>query len=372
MTLFARFALLLVLILVPSRLLAQTETATPAPLPIAFDETLLGTVPGRLEEVTYHFDVPQDQDVLMVMDSDQTVYLHYCIEVTNGGGTQRECPGFGGGGSVTDLPISMQLFIAHDSSAQTRQAVDVSVFRPLDGAADYQLTIYPMTPQPLTLGEDRAQQADAAHPYQVYTLQADPEQPFTVEIEDTTADGGFLWVAYQPYRAFFYTQTNDPTVAPQQSDSASSDAEHGVKGLSLEFVGGTNFRVIVEADDDYTLHSTDIGYQTLHADTTASVSLSYRDPLRVLRLNNAVANPVDIQVTLTDGTSVLGDIYTAELPYGRSIVLGDTPEPNHTFPLSETFALTPSATPILVVLQIPSVFSRDSLDVEVFWEPVAA
>jgi hypothetical protein len=158
---------------------------------------------------------------------------------------------------------------------------------------------------------------------------------------------------------------------PSFLDSASSDAERGIKLLSLHYLGGDEFRVIVASNDEYTLHSRQLAYQPLDAGMPVTVTLSYREPIRVLRLSNDAAGALSVSVTVADGTGALVRAYTSNDPYGPGIALGETHTPDAAFPLSAVLDLAPSTRPVVLVLQVPFEFTRSSVIMQVLWRRAA-
>jgi hypothetical protein len=384
LTRFTRILPLLLLLILPMPLQAQEITSTPQVIPLTLGEARAGRLYRQGDETAYRFDMPQNQDVMVVLDADAVILPHYCIHTAEGN-VRQDCPSYGGSGS--DQPVLRQLYIAGDADPDTHQRVDLTLTRPLGGEANYRLDVYPLARQPLTLGTDIAWQPSAEQPdrmqygagvqygadhFQVYALQADPTLPFTVEIEDVAEDGSFLWAAHEPYQVDFSSGSSERLFTSRTLDGASNDTVRGVQALSLEYLGGNDFRVVVRADDAYTLHSTQLAYQPLDAGMPVSVTLSHREPIRVLRLSNATGDAVSVSVTVADGSGALVRAYTTNDPYGQGVVLGETRNPDAVFPLDTTLEIAPSSRPIILVLQVPFVFTHDTVLMQVLWRRGAA
>jgi hypothetical protein len=363
-----RACLFLLLALVPSRLL--TQTATPTPPPLTFGEVVRETL-SEGEEITYRFEMPQDRDVVISVKADKVVLPHYCIERTDGGGTRRECPRFGGSGS--DQPVSRSLYFAADDSPNTPQVVDVSIVRPLEGEARLTMRAYPVMPRPITLTKALFDQTgDPDLPYQVYTIQVDPALPFTVSISDTEPDGHYLWVANQPYRQGFITPTTEPRLTPASLDGASIEGGETLQAMSLIYLGGEDFRVLVEATAAYSVYSQQAAYHPFTTEGPISSGLGFRDPIAVFRLTNEPGIRTRIHLDMVQGAGAVAQVYTTEEPLGQGLALGETHNPDAQFPLSNILEVPPSSGPIILVLQLPNGYSRDWLRVLISWEPKTA
>ncbi len=194
----SRIAVLIFLCVIvpPLPLLAQTETVTPPPFDLSRD--ISGTIDAGAR-LPYHFEVPQDQDVVITLSADKVVSLDYCVQVITGANTVKDCPVGGGGGS--DSPVTQSFFFPTDDDPATVRTVDMTLIRPssLTGSAHFQVHADFVTPQTQTLGSplDAAPTADA--PFQSYTIEADPTQPFSVTAASSN-DDSFLWAAFEPYK----------------------------------------------------------------------------------------------------------------------------------------------------------------------------
>lgn len=355
-------SLLLLLLTLPPQLLAQEMTSTPQIIPLNVGDPVTGRLERQGDEITYRFYVPQGYDLMAVVEADAAVLPHYCIETYGDGDVRRECPGWGGSGE--DGPVTRELYIPGDTNPNTEHKIDFIINRPLSGEANFTLKVNALAHQTLTLGRDKAQEPNATQPYQVYTLRADPSVPFSVQVADTAEDGNFLWAAHEPFQIDFSAQES-PLLVPRFLDGAANEAAHGVQSLSLHYLGGQEFRVLVKADADYSLHSTPLAYQALDAGMPLTVTLSYRDPVRVLRLSNDAAGALSVNVSVADGVGALVRAYTSNDPYGQGIALGKTDTTE--FTLSATLDLAPSSTPVVLVLQVPFEFTRDSVIMQVLW-----
>jgi hypothetical protein len=353
-------------------LLAVQVQAAPlsaqANTPLRFGETVRGELTDDSPRITYTFDMPPGQDVVVALKADLTVLDSYCVRLTTADDSRQECQQSGGGGG--DAPTSDAYVIPAADDPDAQQTIDLSLVRPLSGAARYSLVAYLMDAQPAPLGDILAYQIAAEHPYRVYTLTADPAQVVTVEIEDSDDRGNFLWAAFQPYLPNATKSTNERLLIPQRVDGASrGDSVVGIQGLALYYLGGSSFRVLVMSTGAFSLHAASFPIPTLDAGDAASLTVSYREPLRVLRPNNPDPTArVSIDANVVAGTGALVMAYSQDYPYGEGLALGAGGRAGVPFPLFGTIDAGRSGDNLLVVVQIPFEFTRSQATVSIRWK----
>ncbi len=355
---FPRWTLaVLAFLLVQTAPLAAQDAA---PTPLDVNTAVTGLLREGGASMTYTFVVPTDQDVVVALSSDKTVLEGYCLRESS------VCsPGGGGGG---DSPTALSTLIPANGTEQT---VDLTVTRPLDGDASFRLAAYALAAQALPFGDIVPVQPLAGHPYRVYALQSDPALPFTVEAEDAADSGAFLWAAYQPYTPNAVKLSDKRLPMPEYVDGAlRGNSGAGVRNAALYYLGGNQFRLLVASNTRYTLHAAALQLQPLEAGQKLPVTVSYREPLRVLRLNTAADSSARITARVTAGTGALLMTYTRDLPYGDGLALGADGRAGVPFPLSGTINNASGGDGgLLVVVQIPFEFSRGQVTVEISWRP---
>jgi hypothetical protein len=355
--------------------LAQGATPTPTPVPamlLPLNETVRGQLRGVGDNVTYRFDVPFDQDIVIALDANKFILMGYCVHVTGPSSNDDGCQKNGGGGG--DGPVAYWFDIPATNRPDTRQTIELTLTRPLDGTARYQLKAYPLTPQPLTLGQSIEVRSAASQGYHVYTLDADPTQPFTIQIEDAAVDGDFLWVAHQPYLADPATLAEDRQLFPQRLDGAERASNpKGIQWLELYYLGGNVFRVVVYSGGSYSLYATPLLVQSLPENSTLMVTISYRTPLQVVRLDTRRGDVANIRFRVIAGTGALVGIYTQGNLVGNSLALGTKSVTGSLFPLDGTIQrAVDTDSDLYVVVQVPYEFTRSQVRVQMEWQRLAA
>ena len=365
----------IVLLLVPFTVYAQTVTVTPipplptlAPQSLPFDILVTGMLSDRGAESVYRFELPPGQDVVVTYSADHVIVGRYCVQLTREDNTVEDCYAQGRGGS-SDPAVNGHFFFAGEADPAVTRTVELIFSRPLAGAASYQLFAYPLTPRPLVLGNAVSAPAPPTiQPFHSYTIEADhPTLPFTIAIEDTLADGSFLWAAYEPYKSGIITLTEAINPLALRLDGANMFDGGVLKSLDLYYLGGSTFRVLINALDRYALFSSPVDLTPLDAGDTASVTLSNRTPLKVLRLSSDAAGEILLRLNVADGAGGGVSIYTYEQYFPQTYRLFDEPESRR----SVTFDLPDSPAGRFVVIQIPAVHTRDPVTIEVEWEPKA-
>ena len=313
--------------------------------------------------------------MVVSLTADKLILDEYCLDATMPsppGGGFGGCPDDSGGGDG-DPSVAKTFLIPWFDSPGSQQTITLTLRRPFDSTAHYQLAVYPVTPQAWTLGEAFDSPASAA-PYQVYTLEADPTLPFFVEIEDDAANGNFLWVAYQPYKPDDLWLRFPPRRISYRSGWTGRHCQarrSGIRLMNLYYLGGQTFRVLVSAADSYGLYGTPVELEPLDANEVLPVSVSYREPLRVLSLTTDQVSSANISFRLAEGAGALVVAYTDANPSGEGRSLGIGASGHDHFPLSATIdrATSSSGDGLLVAVQIPFDYSRDQVTVDIQWQP---
>ncbi|MCC6802179.1 MAG: hypothetical protein IT319_04770, partial [Anaerolineae bacterium] len=247
-------------------------------LPLTAGETVNSRLEGSSFAV-YTFAIPAGEDAVVALNADHAVLPNYCVSIP---GEAAECTRWGGGG---DGAIAITFVIP---SRDTMQQVVLRLNRPISGAAQYTLSLYTLAAQPFALEAAFAGQPAANAPFQLYALEADPAAPFSVTAV-ASDDDSFLWAAFEPYKLQPGFASENQLPIPIEVDQASTDVSGGLRRLQLYYLGGDAFRVLVQADAAYSLASTPITITPLGAAQAMTVSLSYRQPLTVVRLASADA-----------------------------------------------------------------------------------
>ena len=351
-----RLALAFLVLLFSSATLLLAQTTDEAPIPLEFNQTVNGELSGIGDTITYSFEVPVGEDVVVSYQADGMVLDSYCMNIVTAASDERECYTEGGGGEGAVSPVRL---IAATNRPNARQTVEVTLRRPLDGVARYALTVYPVPLQYLTLRQTITVDQERDLPYRVYTLDADPAQPFTIQIEDNDATGDFLWVASEPYQPNFPAISRERLVFLPDVDGAWSD---GLGFVQLYYLGGQTFRVLIAASNDYTIHSTALDVQPIDAGQPMTATVSYRQPIQVFRLNTTPGRAGSIQAQLTDGTGANIVAYTTDIPFGDRLVLNED-QP------SGTIEHAIARGDLFVKVQIPVQFTRSAASVTLEWQP---
>jgi hypothetical protein len=248
------------------------------------------------------------------------------------------------------------------------QHATVTLTRVLDGASTYQITAYTITPQAISLDQSASFAPVDAQAFQVYTLDADNTAAFTVEAEDDAADDNFLWAAYLPISYRNFPVINKENTLPSYVDGAVSDnGARGIEALRLFYLVGNTFRLVVKSDQSYILNTANAMLPVLNEKASASVTVSYRQPLRVIPLDAQAGEQTQVNFELTSGIAALGTIYEMASPVGKAWQLGSSTRDERVYPKSNNIQQTVIKA-LYVVVQIPYEFTRDSVTVKVNWQ----
>ncbi|MBN1563840.1 MAG: hypothetical protein JXA10_08370 [Anaerolineae bacterium] len=353
--------------------LQASETPMPA-VPLSFYKTMTGTLQPGEETARYTFEVPVNQDVVVAFEADKFIMDRHCVRITTPTTEQEDCPFEGGGGG--DAPISQTLVIPATNQPETRQTVEFWLVRPvsLEGPATYQFTAYPVTPQPLTPKQRMDAILTPTVPYQMYMLEADQNQPFTIQIEDAAADGDFMWAAYQPYLPYLgeqLTLSEDRQLVLQWVDGTQRDDNlNGIAQLYLYYLGGNDFRVFVKSTGDYSVVFTPSQAQTLAENLMGLVTVTYQDPMQTIRLDTSQGDVVTIDLKVVEGTGARVSVYTEGGEWqGHYSILGPNNITDTVNPLFDTIEHTVTIdSDVIVIVQIPPVFTRSQATLQVTWQ----
>ncbi|MEO8392597.1 MAG: hypothetical protein ABI700_06360 [Chloroflexota bacterium] len=344
----------------------QAQDATPTtpatyPLELPPGFTKSGTLLKLGDSTTLGFTVPAGLDMVIDVTADKVVVVSACVEIDG----PPICPP-GSGGGDGDFPVSRSIYVPSSDEAQT---IDLSIQRPLDGEVHYQLTTYGVVAQGLGLDESRTVgSATEDTPYTSYLLKVNPGQPFVIQVEDTRANGDFLWVAHQPYINSFFTATETRQTFAQRIDAASrKDNPNGVERLELYYLGGDEFRVLVGAGGRFMLNSSTLKVQQFEPDTVLALTISYRTPLGVARLNTTEAGGAKVDFQIARGVEVLVGVYYQGNSMGDVLALGADNASGPRFQLAGTVHTVTGDRPVYAIIQLPDESTRAPFSVTMEW-----
>ncbi len=364
-----RLALLLFIVLVTQsdegRLLAQSNNPITRPLP--FNKTVSGQLHGKSETVTYTFDIPIDQDVVIEYRANKLVFSGHCVFTGESLPDEEHCTHYGGSGG--DRPITSVDLIT--TLGKTGQHVTVTLVRVLDGESTYQITAYTFAPQVINLGQSvNGTPADSSQ-HQIYTVEADPTVPFTVEVEDLEAKGDFLWAAYEPFTfASFPIVETQPLLLPHYIDGVrSSNGTTGINSLDVYYLGGRTFHILVRSPKSYKLYSTKADLPVLNENHPITTTVSYRQPLLVTQLNIQPGEQAQVNFNVTVGKGAIVRVFEVNSLSDEGLSLGWTGANGSTFELSGNVQRTVSKA-LYVVVQIPFNYTRDKVNIRVSWQRI--
>jgi hypothetical protein len=357
MVLFASLALVL-----SGVLSAQAQTATPesysAGLPPGFAKS--GMLLKLDDSISLSFTVPALTDMVIEVTADKVVIVRTCVEIEG----PAICPP--GGGGDGDPPTNYSMYIPSRDAAQT---IDVSLRRPLDSEVHYQLTTHAVVAQGLGLDESRTVSgASADVPSMSYALHVNPAQPFVIQVEDTRTNGDFLWVAHEPFIDSFFTATETRQTFAQRIDAASrKDNPGGVGRLELYYLGGDEFRVLVTAGGKFMLNSSTLKIQEFEPDTVLALTISYRTPLGVARLNTTESGGAKVDFKIARGVEALVGVYYEGNGMGDVLALGADNVSGPRFQLAGTVHTVTGDRPVYAIIQLPDESTRAPFSVTMEW-----
>lgn len=346
--------MIVLLLLTPAGVFAQTEDAGVLPL----GESVSGTLTDSGDQMVYRFDVPEGQDVVVLLEADRVVMGSYCVQVESEAGTEQDCPVSGGGGG-SDSPVTQRILIGGDDDPDTRKTVELTLSRPLDGAASYELQAHALTPRPLTLGEPLTLSPADGQPFQIYSIEANATLPFTAAVAEDAPGGEFLWVAFEPYKPDLFTVSEGLLPAAQYLDGIAPPDFEATQLLALYYLGGESFRVLVGAEADYVLYGAAVEIMPLGEAESTTIVLDYTEPLKVVRTASDGVGAISLDVEVTEGAGAFIQVYTLENTFAfmREVEAG----------ASLKIDLDESAAGRFVVVQPGRNATRDPVRAEVEW-----
>ncbi len=347
-------------------LLAQTNTPQPATLPLTFNQTVSGQLRAKGDSLTYRVEVPKDQDVVIAYTTTKSISSISCFYIDGEAAGTENCVPQGGGGG--DGPLSLIDYVATHEKAG--QEATFTLIRPLDGSLSFEITAYAVTPQNIQLSRRITGEHSAQNRFQVYSLEADPLLPFSVTVEDEAEDGNYLWAANQPFSLKNPKITENRLIKPEQVDSAGVGNHPTFTSRLYVYYGGENtYRILVEADKDYRLNINTAILPVLEEKRTINMSVSYRQPLWVVRLAAKTGSTVKVDFNITSGAGAIARVYVGGNPFNQGMALGVNRGSNSPFPLNNSLEVL-TDTDIYVMVQIPFDFTRETVNVSVTWHQV--
>lgn len=334
--------------------------------PLVFNKLISGQLRGNNERVTYTFDIPSDQDIFFEYRANKLVFSTYCIFAGDSQPDDSQCSPYGGNGN--DRPIVGSGFIP--TNGQAGQKATITLIRVRDGASNYQLNAYTITPQAIKLGENVDGIATDNQPYQTYTLETDPQIPFSVEIEDEAADGHFLWAAHQPFAYAPTLISSQQLPMPAYIDGArSANGATGINQLAIYYLGGNSFRVLVQSTKPYYVNSSNIDLPNLSENQSANLSVNYRRPLLVTKLDIQPDETAQVNFKVTGGKGAIVRVYEEGSLFDKGLSLGWTGVDRPIFNLAGNLQRK-AVKALYVVVQIPFDYTRDNVNVAVSWQQI--
>ncbi|MBL8165853.1 MAG: hypothetical protein JNJ61_27965, partial [Anaerolineae bacterium] len=266
------------LLTLPTAAGVREQETTPEPLVLLPGETVTGRMSASDAPLTYSIPLPRDHDAIFELNADGVLATTLCLRYQASSADGR-CTSLGAGG---DGPMTRVELVSSLDRSEGGEVADITLSRAFTRAASFNLTAYIVAPQAVNMGDGVSVQPDA--PYQSYTLRAEDDVAFTVQVEDDEADGRFLWAAHLPTRLVNFNRSTGLGL-PTSVDGASINGDgDGVQTLRLFYLGAETYRVVVRATDDYAFKSTLATDEPLAEGETRIVTASFRDPVRVIPL----------------------------------------------------------------------------------------
>jgi hypothetical protein len=360
--------LALSLLTLPAAAGVRRQEVTPAPLRLIAGETVTGRMSSADAPLSYSIALPRGHDAVFELNADGTFVTTVCLryQMTNGAGGSS-CNSFG---ALGDDPISLVELVSSFDRSEGGEVAEITLSRSAARVAAFNLTAYVIAPWVVNVGDGVSVQPNT--PFQTYSLRAEDDVAFTVQVEDDEADGRFLWAAHLPIRLIDFNRSTS-LGPPTSVDGAAINGDgDGVQRLRLFYLGEETYRVVVRATDDYTFKSTLATDEALPAGETRVMTASFRDPVRIIPLMLDDAQRAEVEFRLLDGAGAFVVAQRAGAPIGESKALGRGSRGDVVFPLEASISVPlGDDTAAYVTVQIPVKFTRDSVQVEVRWTPVA-
>jgi hypothetical protein len=344
---------------------AQQATPPVQTTSLPLNQPITGSLTGgQNERITYTLEMPANHDVVIALKADRVILDSYCMQIT--AQDAQVCQTQGGGG---DGPISITRLLPANGLAVDGVTVEITLHRPNETIARYSLAAYTVPPRDLTLGETLEVVPDEAQPYQVYTLDIDQAEPFTITIEEDTEAGTFLWAAYEIHMVDIPNPADSPLYPVWLDGASTDDTEASLDRLQILSFGGDVVYVLVEARSPYILHTNPVQIQPLAENLPLSLSLSYRTPIQVVLIDVQQSGRALITATVTEGSGAIVRVYAEDNTELGGLRLGGLSASEAEFRLRGTIGGAVDTGDLLYfVAHLPFEFTRESLTVEVEWQ----
>lgn len=193
---FSTFLLVVAWALIGGRLpVTALQPVTPQPPLLRAGDPVTGTLSADDAPVNYRVALPPGADVIFELNAPGVLTATICRGwQTANGAAESECQPHGASG---DGPVTLLHLVSSTNTPNREEWADITFARPIETSIDYRLTAYVTLPQVLDLDSVYAPEELVA-PYQTYSVRVADFVPFSVQIEDLTTDGDFLWTAHLP------------------------------------------------------------------------------------------------------------------------------------------------------------------------------
>jgi hypothetical protein len=253
---------------------AQDATRTP----LTLNQTVSGTV-GPDEPITFTFEAPLTEDVIIEMQSDLPIRHDYTITTERFPLKTVETASYTGGGG-SDRPASIvevipaYVLAGFSTPSVPTGVVPTGVTRTVEYTVvafeeigepevDFTLTTHTVAPvriaTPTGPEEPTVVTVNPSEPIQAFFLNAVPANDFAIDIEDTTGTitqvGNYDPIRQQRHQNFRFVDVFQGMFVysyPQQDDPVLE----GISKVRLHYYGGDTYRLIVWAEGPYTLTHT--------------------------------------------------------------------------------------------------------------------
>lgn len=347
-------------------------------VPLELNKSIMGTL-GEGESITYTFDIPFNQDVVVNYEADHLILSGYSVTTTmpetKTVQTKVAAGGGGDGPGTTRFVIpaySLQDEITQSQSQYMSRNVELTLYRAYEVLSSYRLLVTTQKPQVLSGTMQLTITPEASKDLQILAIRQGFADPFTVSYEPLNGDGSYLWVANVPSIWQPYTVSSEGLlIFPKFMDVARwrEDADPN-QGLTLYYAGENNFRLLVYANEPYTINYFEHTYQPLIESQSQQVEVMAEIPVRFLEFDASNANSVTLTARLIEGGGAFISLYETDRT-GRptSIALGDAVTANDTVYPDFGSVTVPIEVggQMSVVVRIPSAFDQSRVRVELEW-----
>ena len=224
---------------------AAFQPVTPQPRMLRAGVAVTGRLSADDAPVTYRMALLPGADVVFELNAPGVLVTTICRgwQAANGA-ADSECQQQGASG---DGPVTLLQLVSSTNTPNREEWADITFARPIEPSVDYRLTAYVTLPQVLDLDSMYAPEELVA-PYQTYSVRVADFVPFSVQIEDLTTDGDFLWTSHLPSR-LIDVERSAVVGLPELIDSASfglADANRvGLQRMLLYYLGAETYRILV-------------------------------------------------------------------------------------------------------------------------------